>query len=244
MKLSEKEYNDAFQKAKEIYNNELSSDVAKAACEEIFPQLKNEPKLIPENNCYYVCIKDFYAGGKKQCSKGDVIQAKNGMYIMGRKDISEWFRKANVVEALRYHLANTPKEQLEAEWKELEPWGNIGPTVEEYLYGNPKSTEFNYFDNVMFNNVLSGLKYAYEDLCNNKSFDSASIIHNAYYWMKERFEELHPIPNQKALTKKDKEILNNILNILKKELTVNVVKGTSFFTHQTEIDWLIDMFKE
>ena len=45
-------------------------------------------------------------------------------------------RKANVVEALRYHLANTPKEQLEAEWKELEPWGNIGPTVEEYLYYN------------------------------------------------------------------------------------------------------------
>ena len=50
--------------------------------------------LKPEKNCWYVCIKDFYAGGKKQCSNGDLVQAKGGMYMMGRDDISEWFRKA------------------------------------------------------------------------------------------------------------------------------------------------------
>ena len=76
MKLSEKEYNNAFQKAKEIYNNELSSEVTKATCEEIFPQLKNEPKLIPENNHYYVCIKDFYAGGKKNVPKEMLYRLK------------------------------------------------------------------------------------------------------------------------------------------------------------------------
>ena len=50
--------------------------------------------LKPEKDCWYVCIKDFYCGGKKQSSKGDLVQAKGGMYMMGREDISEWFRKA------------------------------------------------------------------------------------------------------------------------------------------------------
>ena len=50
--------------------------------------------LNPEKDCWYVCIKDFYCGGKKQSSKGDLVQAKGGMYMMGREDISEWFRKA------------------------------------------------------------------------------------------------------------------------------------------------------
>ena len=36
-----------------------------------------------EKNRWYVCIKDFYAGGKKQCSKGDLVLAKGGMYMMG-----------------------------------------------------------------------------------------------------------------------------------------------------------------
>lgn len=50
--------------------------------------------LKPEKDCWYVCIKDFYGGGKKQSSKGDLVQAKGGMYMMARDDISEWFRKA------------------------------------------------------------------------------------------------------------------------------------------------------
>lgn len=48
--------------------------------------------------------------------------------------------KPNLVAQLREHLANTPKEQLEKERKELEPWSNIGPTAKEFLYG--KSTEW------------------------------------------------------------------------------------------------------
>lgn len=43
--------------------------------------------------------------------------------------------KVDLVAELKHHLATTPKEQLEKEWKELEPWGNIGPTVQEFLYG-------------------------------------------------------------------------------------------------------------
>lgn len=50
-------------------------------------------------------------------------------------------KKHDLVAQLREHLANTPKEQLEAEWKELEEWNHVGPTVEEYL-GRIKSAEW------------------------------------------------------------------------------------------------------
>lgn len=43
--------------------------------------------------------------------------------------------EVDLVAELKHHLATTPKEQLEKEWKELEPWGNIGPTIQEFLYG-------------------------------------------------------------------------------------------------------------
>lgn len=45
--------------------------------------------------------------------------------------------KPDLVAELKHHLATTPKEQLEKEWKELEHWNNIGPTVQEFLYGKP-----------------------------------------------------------------------------------------------------------
>lgn len=47
----------------------------------------------------------------------------------------------NLVAELKHHLATTPKEQLEKEWKELEPWGNIGPTVQEFLYGKQSEVD-------------------------------------------------------------------------------------------------------
>lgn len=49
--------------------------------------------------------------------------------------------KVDLVAELKHHLATTPKEQLEKEWKELEPWGNIGPTVQEFLYGQQPEVE-------------------------------------------------------------------------------------------------------
>lgn len=39
----------------------------------------------------------------------------------------------DIVQALREHLANTPQEELDREWEELKEWGEIGPTVDEYL---------------------------------------------------------------------------------------------------------------
>lgn len=39
----------------------------------------------------------------------------------------------NIVENLKEYLKNTPKEQLEKDWKELEYLDNVGPNVFEYL---------------------------------------------------------------------------------------------------------------
>ena len=49
--------------------------------------------------------------------------------------------EVDLVATLTHHLATTPKEQLEKEWKELEPWNNIGPTVQEFLYGKQQEVD-------------------------------------------------------------------------------------------------------
>lgn len=55
---------------------------------------KSSECLKAERDGWYVCIKDYYRGGSKRSSVGDLVQAKGGMHIMGEEDISEWFRKA------------------------------------------------------------------------------------------------------------------------------------------------------
>lgn len=42
-----------------------------------------ENNFMIEDNGWYVCIKDYYACGNKRASKGDVVQAKRGMSMMG-----------------------------------------------------------------------------------------------------------------------------------------------------------------
>lgn len=41
----------------------------------------------------------------------------------------------SMIDKLNYHLDTTLKEELDKEFKELESFNNIGPTVEEYLGG-------------------------------------------------------------------------------------------------------------
>ena len=50
-----------------------------------------------EHGKYYYCIKDYFCGGRKQASKGDVIQALRGLPIMGLKDASEYFLPVNFI---------------------------------------------------------------------------------------------------------------------------------------------------
>lgn len=49
--------------------------------------------------------------------------------------------KVDLVAKLEHHFATTPKEQLEKEWKELEHWNSVGPTVQEFLYGKQSEPE-------------------------------------------------------------------------------------------------------
>jgi hypothetical protein len=51
-----------------------------------------------EHGKYYYCIKDYFCGGRKQASKGDVVQALRGLPIMGLKDASEYFLPVNNVQ--------------------------------------------------------------------------------------------------------------------------------------------------
>ena len=77
-------------------------------------------RLDAERDDWYVCIKDYYRGGKKQCSVGDLVQAKGGMYMMGEEDISEWFRRAYYEEVRDAFEPNTDMNITEqpAEWSE------------------------------------------------------------------------------------------------------------------------------
>lgn len=62
--------------------------------------------------------------------------------------------KVDLVAELKHHLATTPKEQLEKEWKELEPWCNIGPSVREFLYGKQPDVDLeNEIDNYYHDNL-------------------------------------------------------------------------------------------
>lgn len=51
-----------------------------------------------EHGKYYYCIKDYFCGGRKQASKGDVVQALRGLPIMSLKDASEYFLPVNNVQ--------------------------------------------------------------------------------------------------------------------------------------------------
>lgn len=72
-----------------------------------------------------------------QQEQSEVDEQEYGPYARQypKSKVSQERPNVDLVAELEHHLATTPKEQLEKEWKELEPWGNIGPTVQEFLYG-------------------------------------------------------------------------------------------------------------
>ena len=56
-----------------------------------------------EKNKYYYCIKDFFSGGNKEVSKGDVVLALSGMRIMSlsNEEAAEYFIPVNSIIDLR-----------------------------------------------------------------------------------------------------------------------------------------------
>lgn len=70
------------------------------------------------------------------------IEGIDSLLKQVRKKLQQKQPKVDLVAELKHHLATTPKEQLEKEWKELEPWNNIGPTVREFLYGKQPNVDY------------------------------------------------------------------------------------------------------
>lgn len=84
-------------------------------------------------------ISEFEVVGHKKISDFEYIFTRDNIINRTYLKVSDIYPQeqpeVDLVAELKHHLATTPKEQLEKEWKELEPWGNIGPTVQEFLYG-------------------------------------------------------------------------------------------------------------
>ena len=70
-------------------------------------KINNENVVKIEHGRWYVCIKDYYAGGNLQAKRGSVVEAKRGMFMMGLKDASAYFRYATTEEIENGHI--TPK---------------------------------------------------------------------------------------------------------------------------------------
>ena len=91
-------------------------------------------------DCANILVANDYAASaerllsmfdQKAISQEDFDTAKHEA-LWGEQKPAE---KHSMAAKLKEHLANTPKEQLDAEWKELEKWNHVGPTVEEYFHG-------------------------------------------------------------------------------------------------------------
>ena len=67
-------------------------------------------------------------------------------------------KNIDLVAELRKYLATTPKEQLNKDWESLKEWDNVGPTVDEFLYGikdEPSSEDLEKEIDVCWQNWLS-----------------------------------------------------------------------------------------
>ena len=135
----------------------LTDDV-REAFNTLIPELMEkgtDEKMLDAILCHVKASNDFTANG---VSKEDVVA-----YLEGKKkkaaiesayptSMPEEYgmrkpaERYDIVAKLEEHLANTPREQLDAEWKALEKWNDVGPTVEEYIYG--KTPKFKVGDKI------------------------------------------------------------------------------------------------
>lgn len=117
--------------------------------------------------------------------------------------------------------------------------GKIGllKAIRDGEYNLPNPVEWSEEDEKPFNDVLSGLKYAYEDLINNKSLDSAKDIKEAFDWMQARVKNFRPQPKQEW-SEEDKERLEAIIAYLTFENENRGFIGQDRFTAGDLIHWL------
>lgn len=114
--------------------------------------------------------------------------------------------KPSIVDQLRHHLATTPKEQLDAEWEALKEWGDVGPTVEEFLgWRRPSNNDWieDYWEHHKVNNPDSynkgeeiqfdhdGFVRFCKQLENpiKRSEEDEKTINSAIYWLNSKLDK-------------------------------------------------------
>lgn len=118
----------------------------------ICPRCKE--RMVRDDSMIYTSMPPQY---RYECPKCGESECDTVMYDNPEMGKQKPVEKHDLVAQLKEHLANTPKEQLEAEWKELKHWNNIGPTVEEYFH-RIKPAEWSVEDEKMLQLIIKDFR--------------------------------------------------------------------------------------
>ena len=118
------------QKPVEEYNIiGIGSKKAQGKLGEMIKKIEENPTEIKdiENGKYYYCIKDYYSGGCKRASKGEVVQALRGMSMMalGVK-ANEYFIPVKSIASVRPVWSEEDKKMIEAALQFAHEYGRHG----------------------------------------------------------------------------------------------------------------------
>lgn len=120
---------------------------------------------------FFTCVKDII--------ELDPEEFKDVTYENSPREIKSC---SSLVDQVKYYMDTTPKDQLDKEFKDLEKWDNVGPTVDEYLSG------INWKE-VRIQAAISTL----QGLCSNpnaKTSSNNSITDKAVYYADKLIESL------------------------------------------------------
>ena len=153
---------------------------------------------------------------------------------VGRKE-QKTTEKHDLVAQLKEHLANTPKEQLEAEWKELEKWNHVGPTVEEYPEGwsneDEKMLELVYGKRLSNNVAAAKPEWSEEDEKQIRQIErivkDAGCTQKLQEQIHNWFKSLRP---KQEWSKEDEEMVNAIIDAIPEDIAASDYKEM--------VDWL------
>lgn len=198
------------------YGNGFSFNII--GCDRDYELIEHNPtqKIEPfkaEHSKYYYCIKDYFCGGKKQASKGDVVQALRGLPIMGLKDASEYFLPVNLIKC----NSNWSKE-------DEEHLKSIISDIKTDMGAYPRSQEVIdiYNDDISFlksikERIQSQPKQEWseedEDILQSILDEYKSMLKEKRNWLKSLKDRMQS-QLQQELSKEDKNKLNHIIKVI------------------------------
>lgn len=164
----------------------------------ICPRCKE--RMVRDDSMVYTSMPPQY---RYECPKCGESECDTVMYDNPKMEEQKPAEKHDLVAQLKEHLDNTPKEQLEAEWKELEHWNNIGPTVEEY-FGSIKPAEWSKEDEKTIDDAYCWLcEYAGSLL--QKNYGKSSMLYGIANKLKSLRSSWKPSEHQMNILKAVKD---------------------------------------